>query len=342
MINKSDIEFLPIGNVDSLALSNFYSSVFPESKEKSEFMRQWVNNFPKNGLQAPLVALYNKRVVAHAGIVPFNIFFKDKEYSACWFVDFAVLEEFRNQGIGSLITNKLMQVSDLSFALAAEKSRNIFKRCGLIESFDTYLLLYPLNLFFHPKLNKFMPYFLQSFLNKLGYNFFKKKYNKSSSKPLVFSSLTLEKIKVFSKSLKRSDEAPTTLHNCDYLSWRLLESLDKDKYRFLESGAISAIIKLGSKDKGSYLDILCLSDLSNNSLVADLLTDLGLWGLNNGFSYMRQYTSSKRLADYLLEHLEPTLRKPPFLFYAKDKLLLEQIKKSQWCFEFIDSDFELM
>ena len=71
-----------------------------------------------------------------------------------------------------------------------------------------------------------------------------------------------------------------------------------------------------------------------------MISTLGIYGLKNGFSYIRSYTSKKDLSDYIKKGTMSIVRHPRFAYFSQIESLFNKLKTANWDFELIDSDFE--
>jgi GNAT superfamily N-acetyltransferase len=344
-IKMSDISILSAHDVDTKLLIDFYRTMYPRRVDSLSHIWKWLNRSSFYQNRIPLVILYNARVIAHAGMIPFNVFLDRKRYTASWFIDFAVLPEFQGHGLALLLTEKWMEFSDLYVTFCNEKSMGVFKRYGWIESFDTYLHHYFLMPFNHPKFAGSIPRFLRRTLNMVSSRFLKLIYHKYaySIDKLHLSDLNSDSFSKFLSFLEIQSSTVIPIRDSDYISWRLLNSPDRDKYFVLSmSGGsnISIVTKLGNKGDSKYIDLLWVSDPSEYSIIRCMISTLALWGMSNGYSYIRYYTSNKELSSYLAKSLKPFVKHPRFAFYSKDAALLQKLTHPSWHWQLIDSDFE--
>jgi len=339
----SDIAILSAHDVDINLLVDFYNIVYPWRANPRIW--KWLNRSPFYDNKIPLVILYNDRVIAHAGIIPFKVSLNGKYYTSSWFIDLAVLPEFQRQGLGKLLTKRWMEFSDFYVTFCNEKSIGVFKKYGWVESFDTHLHYYPLMPFNHHKFDGLIPAFLRKILNSASRTFFNIIYHKyaSSGDNLCLDDLSSDSLRNFTTSLDVPDNTVTPIRDYDYISWRLLDSPDRDKYRIFSIRDVSIIIKMYDKYHPRYpkhIDLLWVSNPSNYSVIRHMISTLAIWGMANDYSYIRHYTSDRELSDYLRKSLKSMVRHRRFAFYSKDIALLDKLKYAKWHWELMDSDFE--
>lgn len=342
-IKLSDVSILSAHDVDTSLLLDFYNIQYPERKISLIWKWFYRSSFYNN--EIPLVALYDGRVIACAGMIPFNVFLDGKYYTASWFIDFAVLPQFQRCGVGTLLTERWMEFSDLYVTFCNERSTSLFKKYGWIESFDTYLHCYLLMPFDRPRFAGSMPLFLRKILNVASRPFLDIAYYKYASPVdnIRFDDLNSNSLARFKTSLNMPNNTVVPIRDSDYISWRLLNSSDKDRYRVFSIGDASdasIIIKMCSKKHFNYIDILWVSDPREYSSIRSMISTLALWSIKKHYFCINAYTSDKDLLNYLREFLKPIVTHPRFAFYTKDITLLEKLKHSNWHWELMDSDFE--
>jgi len=342
-IKLSDISILSAHEVDADLLLNFYNINYPE--RTNPYIWKWLNRSSFYDNKIPLVIFYSSRVIAHAGMIPFDILFDGGKYTGSWFIDFAVLPEFQKHGLGILLTKQWMEASDLCVTFCNEKAMRVFKKCGWAESLDTYLHRYFFMPFNHPKFTGSIPLFLRKILNIICRSFFEMIYRKYafSIDKIRLDYLNLDSLNKFKTSLNISDNTVVPIRDSSYISWRLLNSPDRNEYRIFSIDGIddvSAIIKICKKRYPNHIDLLWISNTSKFPLIRDMISTLAMWGKRQDYSYIRYYTSSEELSSYLKIALKPIVTHPMFAFYAKDAALFERLKASKWHWDLIDSDFE--
>lgn len=352
-IKLSDISILSAHDVDASLLFDFYNIMEPERSSLLPHIWKWLCRSSFYDNKTPLVILYNDCIIAHAGMMPFNVFFDGKYYTASWFIDFAVLPEFQRQGLGTLLAERWMEFSDLCVEAGHnEKSGGAFKKLNWVESFDSYLHYYFIKPSSQLEFINSMPLFLRKILNNVPPSFFKIINHQyiSSIDNLRFDDLNSDSLDKFINSIKMTDNTVEPIRDYEYISWRLLNSPDKNKYRIIsidEVNNISIVIKLendvremGNNPHSKHIDLLLISDSSKYSVIRHMISTLATWCFSKGYYYIRYYTSSKGLSDYLSKSLNPRVGNPNFMYYTQDIALLKKLKHSNWHFELIDNDYE--
>lgn len=341
MDNKlTDISVLSAYDIDVNLLLDFYSVVYQGLPIRNIW--KWIYRAKFHDNKIPLVAVKGGRVIAHAGMIPFKVSINNKYYNASWFIDFAVLPDFQKYGVGTLLTKKWMEFSDIYVTFCNEKSIGVFKKYGWVESFETYLHRIFLRPFNHPKLIKRIPYFPRELMNSIFCGILKLIYRGFllPSNGLRIQSLNEKSISEFMSGLKMPCDGVIPIRDRDYVSWRLLDSPDKSNYYIISYGDMRGIIKIFKKEQPFYIDLLWVSDPYNYSSMRNMISSVAIWGMDKGFTYLRYYVSERELAEYLRKYLKPIVNHPRFAFFSKNKELLEKLKKTNWHWSLIDSDFE--
>ena len=132
----NEIEYKNILEVDKNLLYQFYSIAFPSRNETLYKNWSWIYR-TSFGNSQPIVALYKKKIIGHAGLIPNKLSFGNSIFNGIWFVDFFVLPEFRNIGLGKILTKKWMELEDFHLTFCNKKSLQVFKKFNWIEN-DSY------------------------------------------------------------------------------------------------------------------------------------------------------------------------------------------------------------
>ena len=332
--------------VEAGAVEQFYKTMYADRPVALDRLWRWLYR-PDflDSVRPPLVLRHDGRVIAHAGMIPFEMDLGDGEImSAAWFVDFAILPEHQRQGIGKLLTEDWMRHPDVGVTFCNEKSIGVFKKFGWIESFDTrliYLFINPLN---HPRLAARVPARLRGPGNRvlskaIGLHY---RLRARGAGQLIVEAVTPETIAAALAVAKTPTGATQPRRDAAYLKWRLLDAPSHDRYRVFSLGDDLRVIGRPRTEKASaqHLDILWVSDWTQRAALTRLIARMAEWCDINGLDYMRLYSSSPEAASTLSRALLGWVTHPRFAFFAKDSALFERLKHARWHFELMDSDFE--
>ena len=343
--NKKEIAILSACDVKSSLLIDFYKKAYPKRINSLELNWKWLNRTDFYENKIALVLVYQNQVIAHSGIIPFNMSIHGDLHTASWYIDFKILLEFQRQGLGSILTQEWMKFSEISVTFCNEISIGVFKKIGWIESFETYMHLNFMLPFNHPGFVRRLPAFLRKTLNYLFSPIFFLIYNKHS---YSINSYQLEKLSEksfnsfldsYTKTRQKNENTISPKRDVDYAKWRVLNSPNKDKYYIYKTEKFSALVSLHN-NHGEYIDILWVSDINNKVEIKRMISTLGIYGLKNRFSYIRFYTSKKYLSDYIKKGTMSIVRHPRFAYFSQIESLFNKLKTANWDFELIDSDFE--
>ena len=163
--SKNEITTHSACDVDLVLLIDFYQKAYPNRISSLKSNWKWLNHSDFYNYKTPLVLVYKTQVIAHAGMIPFNISVCGKQQTAAWFTDFKILDEFQRFGLGSMLTKEWMNYSDCCVTFCNDKSIGVFKKFGWLESFNTYMHLNFILPFSHPGFVRRLPAFIRKILN---------------------------------------------------------------------------------------------------------------------------------------------------------------------------------
>ncbi|HAF29702.1 MAG TPA: hypothetical protein DCG75_11710 [Bacteroidales bacterium] len=347
-INKTDVKALSAKDVNSDSLGDFYNKAYPKRANYTEDMWKWIYRSYLCNNEIPHVLVYKDQVIAHAGTIPVNVTFDDKKLTFSWFTDFKVLPEFQGQGLGPILSKERMKDSEIHVGLTnTPNSLKALLKLGWKESTDTYFHRNFIKPFSHPRFARKMPLVLQIVLNFLSnpflYFIYKKHFKKSSESDI--SKLDENSLKRFydlylqAEMKKKSKNMVLPIRDEDFLTWRIKNSPNREKYYIYSVENFSAILLLNN-NHGEYIDILWVSDNTQFLQIRNMISTLFFWGRNKGDSYIRFYTTNKELSYYLKKHTKSVVTNPTFSFFSENKSLLNKLENAKWDVELIDNDFE--
>ena len=331
--------------VDENHLIEFYSQMFANRMKYLPKIWRWLNRCDFFENKTPLVIEKEDKVIAHAGLIPIRIWLEGDEKTAAWFIDFKILEQFQRQGLGSILTREWINFADCCITFCNEKSIGVFKKIGWEESFNTFQHFNFMRMFDHPSFIRKLPVFVRKLLNIIVYPFFFLIYrvNSYGKNNYKFEKLTDENFAEFYEFYNNSNaETPaftTSIRDEKYAQWRVLQSPNRERYFVYSVKKFSAIL-LMHNNHGTYIDILWVSDNRNKMEIKKMIATLGIYGLKKGIAYIRFYTSHKEISNYLKKRTLSKIRHIRFAFFSKDGETFEKMKRNNFDFELIDSDFE--
>jgi len=232
MIKIKDVEFKKLSEIDDERLFNFYSTAYPKRNNIIYKNWKWIYRTSLSGLE-PIVAIYNKNIIGHAGLISTNILHNNKILRGIWFVDFYILSNFRNMGLGKVLTQKWMNLEEYHLTFCNQSSLRIFKKLDWVENKNynkSCKLLNPL---------KWLP-LIKSLDSKIldKINFFKYFNHLNLVKEL--SLLKVSDNKKILNDIIKSENIDTTnnitdvkiLRDENWLNWRIFESPFINNYHF--------------------------------------------------------------------------------------------------------------
>ncbi len=340
MINIKEIEFKNFSEIDQNDLFEFYKISFPQ-KNKLIFKNwKWIYRVSLNNIE-PFVAIHKKKIVGHAGMISTKISFMEKSFDGLWFVDFYILPEYRNKGLGKIMTKKWMNLAKIHLTICNDHSlsvfnnlgwstnNNYFKSCNIINPLKWIPVINLLDVKLLDNLN-FFKFFKKKNLGR-EIKFYKLKGNEKLADDLF-------KIKN-GKSI--NSLSPAILRDQNWVNWRLLESpfIDYYYYYLIDNSFIIVSIFNDSK-KRKKLNIL-YSYYENNKHKELLLNNLTNWSINNNIDIMWiELNNLDKNYDIIKNYTKNF--KINFAFNSNDEILTKKNLAQISNLEAIDSDVDIL
>lgn len=330
---------LPASAIEPEALTNFYRRVFPERSYEQRWRWLYRTCFP--GRPFPLVMLDGQDVIAHAGGMPFIAGLGGREYRTSWFIDFIVSPGLERRGLGTRLTQAWMDRSEICVTFCNERSMGVFRRFGWVESFDTSFHTIWVRPFEHPRavpLGRSM----RSSLNRLSVPIAAAWHRRTAAGEPVLGRLDADGAEAMSRANIDVPGADVVApeRTRDYFEWRIAASPDRDRYRLYRQDAVMMLICLREHEPSS-LDVLWISDgrESAHRTIRAMLSSLALFAIRHGYAAVRHYPPTRALSRYL-RGLAPVVSRPRFAYWTKEPALLDRLRRAEWSWQLIDSDFE--
>ena len=295
----------------------------------------WLYRTSLTGLE-PVVALYKKNIIGHAGLISTNLSYENKILRAIWFVDFYILSKYRNLGLGKILTKKWMELESCHLTFCNENSLRVFKKLGWVENNNFYKsckLINPL---------KWIP-LIQSidnkFLNRLNiFKFFNEKNILKNEKLLKLSDnkKILNDI-FFSKSPSKNLNLEI-LRDYDWINWRIFQSPFIRNYYFASienSLMIMSILKDGKKKK---LNII-FTKYENEQHKTLLNRYVINWSIENNIDII--WLQLDNVDNKVLSNFYPKKFKLNFACNSHDISLNKNILKNLSNIDGLDSDIDI-
>ena len=166
-----------ISEVAKDQLLDFYKTTYyPRYKSLTSNWRWWYrvgyNDFE------PLIVSTDNKVIGQAAYLPTEINVLGNKVSAIWFVDYAILPEFKGKGLGKIMYKEWMKICPNQMAICSDDSLRVLKKFGWKDNSATKRLARPINaLNFLPVVKNLK----LNFVNKILRYLIKKKYNRNIS-----------------------------------------------------------------------------------------------------------------------------------------------------------------
>ena len=280
VLKLNEIEYKSISEIDKNLLYEFYSIAFP-SKNKILYKNwSWIYRTSFNNSQ-PIVALYKNKIVGHAGLISNKLSYGNSIFNGILFVDFFILTEFRNIGLGKILTKKWMELEDFHLTFCNKKSLQVFKKFNWIENYNYYKsckIINPLkwlpfvNSLDSKIINKF------NFLNLFNRPIFSKNVNfiKLSNN----TNILVDLINNCNYDLKLNQSKIKILRDKEWLEWRICQSpFIKNYYLFLIENSYS-IVSLVTVNKKRKLNII-FSNYESSNFKLLLNQSILRWSIDN-------------------------------------------------------------
>jgi GNAT superfamily N-acetyltransferase len=343
MDHKNKMQIKPAFQVLEARLIDFYRIAFSDRLIYLSSYWRWLYRFEYFDRQIPLVVECEDRVIAHAGMIPFDILLNKKRKTAAWFVDFKVLDQYQRKGLGDLMAKKWVSLPDCCFTFCNEKSIGVFKKNGWQESFKAYRLISFVFIFNHPGFDKFLSRKVRNILNSIlqPILFLIFRAQTSPKDQYKIEKLTEENLHLFSQMLNRKSQSQQIIavRDDNYISWRIKQSPNLQYYHMYHADNFMAVLLIHN-NHGKYIDVLWVSDPNDNKNILRLMVRLGLFGLKKDVAYIRILTFNTDIAKSIKRSMFSRIQRPRLAFYSKDESTYTEMKNTQFNFELIDSDFE--
>lgn len=295
-----EIEYRKISEIKKELLYDFYTKAFPLRSEVLFKNWKWISRYSLSK-QEPLVALYQNKVIAHAGLISTQIFHKKTTHNAIWFIDFFILPEFRNLGLGKSLTNKWMELegNQLTFCnknslkifekLNWEQDKNFYKSCKIINPLKWIPIIKTLG---------------QDKLKKL--NFFNLFNRSTYSKNVSFINLLDNKnffldLEGQKKINKEETSKPFIIKDKSWAEWRILESPFIKYYHLFSIETSYVVVSINFENNKKKLSIIH-SNYEDDYYKSVILNSVINWSVDNNIDIiwlsLNQISNSNKLEKF--------------------------------------------
>jgi len=339
IMKLDEIEYRKISEIKKELLYDFYNKAFPLRSEILFKNWKWISRYSLNKKE-PLVAIYQKKVIAHAGLISTQIYHKQNKHNAIWFIDFFILPEFRNLGVGKSLTNKWMELEGNQFTFCNRDSLKVFKKLDWEQDTNFYKTCKVINPL------KWIPFIKtldQDILKKLNFlNLFNRSiYSKNVSfiNLLDFKKNFLDLINLkninYGENLK-----PFIIKDKSWAEWRILESPFIKHYHLFLIETSYVVVSINFDNNKKKLNIIH-SNFENDNYKSIILNSVMNWSINNNVDII--WLSLNKTSD--IKNLEKFFNLKFNLIFACNsyKSSLEKNElRSIVNLEGIDSDLEIL
>ena len=196
---------------------------------------------------------------------------------AIWFIDYVVLPEYQNKGLGKILTKEWMKICPNQITFCNDNSLRIFKKFNWDVNLSTKKIAKPINpLKFLPLINKFELKFLTSKYK----NLMKRSYKNSnliSPYPILNNFNTL--CSFFRKENDKNHRYLEIVRDEDWIQWRLMDNPFKKNIYFFEYKNSFAVVNIFKSKNIKRLNILYT--YGSDDLEENLFHKIFHWSLNN-------------------------------------------------------------
>ena len=335
MHSKSDLlaryKINKISEVTKDQLSDFYKKTYyPRYKSLTNNWHWWYrvgyNEFE------PLIISIDNKVIGQAAYLPTELNVLGNKVPAIWFVDYAILPEFKGKGLGKIMYKEWMKICPNQMAICSDDSLRVLKKFGWKDNAATKRLARPINaLNFLPIIKNFK----LNFVNKTLRYLIKKKYNRNISiNPYKIS----DNFKIINDSLKLKKNSTNNgfasiIRDEKWLNWRLMECPYKKDIYFFEYKNNFAIVHIFYQyvKRLNILYTYSTDKLQENELYVQVMN----WAINNDIDLVWAINRNTEL-----KNIFPTIFDKPLKFaaWSLDEKILKILQNGLLDLQGIDTD----
>ena len=337
-----------ISDIEQSQLYEFYKRVYFDRHKSLTNNWQWWYRHGYSKYES-LIILSDEKVIGQAGIQPVDLKIKNEKFLGVWFLDFAILPEFRGKGLGKILTKKLMETCPHIITFCNEKTLSIVKDFGWKQNttdenslidLSIFRLARPINpLKFLPILNKFEIKFADTIFRK---NIKKKLNPLNLDKPIINPKKVEDNYNVINESFKKRkvtnvENQPQILRDEKWLNWRVMECPYKKDLYFFEYKNNFAIVRIFVNKNVKRLNILFsyFTDQNEDSALFHLIMN---WAVDNNIDLV---WTIRRVTIDVENYFSNKFKKPlTYASWSSDKNIFEVLKNGPYNSMGIDSDID--
>ena len=116
-----------ISEIDTNQLSNFYKKTnYQRYKSLTSNWRWWYRVGDTEF--EPLIVSIDNKVIGQAAYLPTDLSILGNKVPAIWFVDYAILPEFRSKGLGKIMYKEWTKICPNQMAICSDDSLRVLKK----------------------------------------------------------------------------------------------------------------------------------------------------------------------------------------------------------------------
>ena len=320
-----------ISEIATDQLSEFYKKTYYKRYKSLTSNWRWWYRVGYNELE-PLILSVDNKVIGQAAYLPINLNILGNIVPAIWFVDYAILPEFKGKGLGKIMYKEWMKICPNQMAICSDDSLRVLKKFGWKDNSATKRLARPINaLNFLPIIKNFK----LNFVNKTLRYLIKKKYNRNISiNPYKIS----DNFKIIDDSFKlrkivKNNEFAEIIRDEKWLHWRLIECPYKKDIYFFEYKNNFAIVHIFYQyvKRLNILYTYSTDKLQENELYVQIMN----WAINNDIDLVWAINRNTEL-----KNIFPTIFDKPLKFaaWSLDEKILKILQNGLLDLQGIDTD----
>ena len=321
-----------ISEIATDQLSEFYKKTYYKRYKSLTSNWRWWYRVGYNELE-PLILSVDNKVIGQAAYLPINLNILGNIVPAIWFVDYAVLPEFKGKGLGKILSKEWMKICPNQMAICSDDSLRVLKKLGWKDNYTTKRLARPISTL------KFLPILKNlklNFVNRTLRYFIKKKYSRNISiNPYKIS----DNFKIIDDSFKlrkivKNNEFAEIIRDEKWLHWRLIECPYKKDIYFFEYKNNFTIVHIFLIENIKKLNILytySADKFQENELFVQIIN----WLINNNIDLV---WAVSRNTDF--ENIFPKIFNKPLQFasWSSDERIFKTLQNGLSNLQGIDTD----
>ena len=325
-----------ISQIQQSQLFEFYKKTYFDRHKSLINEWRWWYRYGYNKFE-PLVLTLDKKVIGQAGLQACDLNLNNKKVSAAWFLDFAIIPEFRGKGLGKILIKELMNVCPNLISFCNNHTLKIVKKYGWENNLSILRFGRPINIFkFTPILNKFKI----EFANNLYKKFIIKNFN---VKKLIQPKKVQNNFDIIEESFslrKNISEKNFVeiIRDKNWLNWRIGECpYVKDLY-FFEYKNNFSIVHIFSNRGIKRLNVL-LSYFTDESYEKEITKIIVSWSIENNIDlvWAVKQDGNQNFNDIFPSKFSKSLN---FVSWTSNTNIFQTLKKGPTNAEAIDSDID--